>query len=130
MTNVTYSYTDYYQAYASNPMFIVVSLIVGALLLAGYWKMFEKAGYAGWKCIIPFYGNYIMYEMAFGKGKGWMFLLVLVPCVGQIFEVIRFFKTATAFGKGVGTGFGLWFLNPVFILILGFGSAEYVGVQS
>lgn len=39
------------------------------------------------------------------------------------------FKLAKAFGKGTGFGFGLLFLNTIFILILGFGDAEYIGPQ-
>lgn len=32
-----------------------------------------------------------------------------------------------AFGHGWGFAFGLMFLGPVFMLILGFGSSEYIG---
>ena len=40
-----------------------------------------------------------------------------------------YFKLAKAFGQGVGFGFGLLFLNPIFVAILGFGNAEYIGPQ-
>lgn len=50
-----------------------------------------------------------------------------IPEVGLVFAVMLWFKLAKAFGKGIGPGFGLLFLNPIFICILGFGNAEYVG---
>ena len=34
---------------------------------------------------------------------------------------------AKAYGKGTGFGIGLIFLDALFALILGFGSASYVG---
>ena len=37
------------------------------------------------------------------------------------------FRMAKSFGKGVGFGFGLLFLNTIFMLILAFGKAQYVG---
>lgn len=88
--------------------------------------MFVKAGKPGWASIIPFYNTYCLFDMGFGKG--WMFLLLLVPIVGEVFAIILYFKIAKAFGKGIGFGFGLLLLNPIFMCILGFGDAEYVGV--
>lgn len=38
-------------------------------------------------------------------------------------------KTAAAYGKGLGFGIGLVLLPSIFTLILGFGSASYVGPQ-
>ena len=37
------------------------------------------------------------------------------------------FNLAQVFGRGIGFGFGLLFLAPIFLMILGFGNAEYVG---
>lgn len=37
-------------------------------------------------------------------------------------------KLAKAFGKGGGFALGLIFFSPIFYAILGFGSAEYLGV--
>ena len=65
--------------------------------------------------------------MAFGNGI--MFLLILVPCVGFIVQIICCFKLAKAFNKGAGFGFGLLFFNFIFMMILGFGDAEYIGPQ-
>ena len=38
-------------------------------------------------------------------------------------------RLAKAFGKGTGFGVGLTFLAPIFFLMLGFGKAEFVGLD-
>lgn len=105
----------------------IVILIVSILVIVAQWKMFIKAGEHGWASIIPFYGNYVLFKIA--MGNGWLFLLCLVPVVNYVILIVCMFKLAKAFGKGVGFGFGLWLLTPIFMMILGFGSAEYVGVE-
>ena len=32
------------------------------------WKIFRRAGFAGWKCLIPFYGGYLTYKIGW-RGK-------------------------------------------------------------
>ena len=53
--------------------------------------------------------------------------LLLVPLLNIIFYVIVTVDLAKSFGKGVGFAIGLILLSPIFILILGFGAAEYRG---
>ena len=105
----------------------IVILVVTVLVIVAQWKMFTKAGEHGWASIVPFYSNYVLFKIA--MGNGWLFLLCLVPVVNFVILIVCMFKLAKAFGKGVGFGFGLWLLSPIFMMILGFGSAEYVGVE-
>lgn len=104
----------------------IVCLACVILLIVADWKIFTKAGEPGWASIVPFYGNYIAFKIAFGNG--WLFLLCLVPVVNVIISIILCFKLAQVFGHGVGFGFGLLFLSPIFLMILAFDSSEYVGV--
>lgn len=97
------------------------------LVLVGYWKIFTKAGKPGWACLIPFYSQYCQFEIAWGNG--WLFLLTLIPCVNFVVMIIYSIKLAKAFGQGTGFGLGLFFLSPIFSLILGFGNAQYIGPQ-
>ena len=108
-------------------IYYILVLAIGIVAIIGMWKMFSKAGKPGWGAIIPFYNMYCLFDIAWGNG--WMFLLTLIPCVGFVFQIILFFKLASAFGKGAGFGFGLLFLTPIFYMILGFGDADYVGPQ-
>ena len=123
------SYDAAYAAAASgvSAVYVILSLAISVLTLVAMWKLFVKAGKAGWKCLIPFYNTYCLYDIAWGNG--WLFLLMFVPCVNVVVGIMMLFKLAKAFGQGTGFGFGLLFLNTIFILILGFGSAEYVGSQ-
>lgn len=120
---------NYQAVYAGvSAVYTIFYLAIIVLTLVAMWKIFVKAGKAGWKCLIPFYNVYCLYDIVWGKG--WMFLLLLIPIVNIVIQIMFVFKMAKAFGKGTGFGFGLLFLNTIFVLILGFGSAEYVGPQN
>lgn len=57
-------------------------------------------------------------------------IIVLALLIVAVVWAIRLaLKTAAAYGKGTGFGIGLVLLPTIFTLILGFGSAEYVGPQ-
>lgn len=108
-----------------SAIYSIVMLAICVIMIVAMWKLFTKAGENGWAAIIPFYNTYVLFKVA--MGNGWLFLLLLVPVVNFVMEIMICFKLAKAFGKGVGFGFGLLFLNPIFILILAFGSSDYVG---
>lgn len=51
-------------------IFVIVWIVIIAASLVsivGLWKMFEKAGYAGWKSLIPILNVYIMFEISGNK---------------------------------------------------------------
>lgn len=106
---------------------LVIGLIFLVLTLIGLWKIYAKAGKPGWASLVPLYREYCLFDIAWGSG--WMFLLMFVPCVNFVISIILCFKLAKAFGRGTGFGFGLLFLTPIFLLILGFGNDQYIGPQ-
>lgn len=110
---------------AFSAIYMIVMLALCVIFIIAYWKLFTKAGEPGWAAIVPFYNMYVLYKIS--MGSGWLFLLNLVPFVNFVINIIMLFKLAKAYGKGVGFGFGLLFLSPIFLLILAFGSSEYVG---
>lgn len=103
----------------------IVILALAVLMLVANWKIFVKAGKPGWGAIVPFYNTYCLFDMSFGNG--WLFLLTLVPCVGTVMAIIMYVKLAQAFGRSGGFAVGLIFLPVIFLPILGFGDAEYIG---
>ncbi len=109
-------------------MFPFLSLAIVILIIAGFWKVFVKAGHPGWAAIIPFYNIYILLKIA-GR-PGWWLLLFLVPVVSLVIAIIVAIDVAKAFGKGTGFGIGLAFLGPIFYPILGFGDAAYLGAPA
>lgn len=107
--------------------YFIVCLALVVVSLVGMWKVFVKAGKPGWAAIVPFYNMYCLFEMSFGNG--WLFLLTFVPCANFVVMIMCYIKLAKAFGKGVGFGLGLVFFNFIFMMLLGFGDAEYIGPQ-
>ena len=104
---------------------LVISLIVSIPAIIALWKVYTKAGEPGWKILIPIYDLYTLCKIA--DGNGWKFLLFLIPFVNIVYAIILNIRLAKSFGKGVGFGIGLLFLEYIFIMILGFGSAQYIG---
>jgi hypothetical protein len=100
-------------------------LAILVVVIAGMWKMYVKAGQPGWAAIIPIY-NVIVLMRIVGR-PAWWFLLLFIPVVNFIILIITMLDLAKAFGKGTGFALGLIFLSPIFMPILGFGDARYVG---
>ncbi len=98
------------------------------LIIAGFWKVFTKAGQPGWASIVPIYNAYILLKIA-GK-PGWWLVLFLIPIVNLVIGIIVAIDLAKAFGKGTGFGVGLAFLGVIFYPILGFGDATYQGAET
>lgn len=109
-------------------IYYLVVLAIGILMLVSLWKIFVKAGKPGWGAIIPFYNSYCLFDMAFGNG--WLFLLTFVPCVNFVMMIILYVKLAKAFGQGTGFAIGLIFLPVIFLPILAFGDAQYIGAAN
>jgi hypothetical protein len=57
----------------------------------------------------------------------WYIILFFIPFVNIIAAVLVMHGVATNFGKGVGYTIGLLFLGFIFIPLLGFGDAQYMG---
>ena len=104
-------------------VFILIYLLLILITLIGMWKMFSKAGIPGILAIIPFVN--IFFRPKVGGKPGWWGLLLLIPLVSIVFMIIINIGIAERFGRGVGTILGLIFLGPIFVCILGFGSAQW-----
>lgn len=129
----------------------MLMVVVYVVYVIGMWKAFAKAGEEGWKAIIPIYNMYIMYKISWKTSMFWITLALAVVAgifnalvtVGAFFAVLSslvsialvvisimlLYKFSKAYGYGAGFTVGLIFLPFIFVLILGFGSAEYIGAQ-
>jgi len=103
----------------------IVYLAVIVLLIASVWKVFVKAGKPGWAAIIPIYNAIVLLEIV-GKPVWWIILL-FIPFVNIIIAIIVYHQLSLSFGQGVGFTIGLLLLGVVFLPILGFGDAKYLG---
>lgn len=130
---------------------IIVLLIVAVLMVIASWAIFTKAGEPGWKSLIPVYSQYTMYKVAWNPNMFWVsfglsvlsnivtkvggdsiivtLISLLISIASLVVSVMFLDKLSKAFGHGTGFTVGLFFLQPIFYLILAFGSSEYEGAQ-
>ncbi len=101
-------------------------LAIIVLIIAGFWKTFEKAGQPGWAAIIPIYNLYVLCLIA-GR-PGWWVLLYFIPFVNIVVSLLIAIDVAKAFGKDALYGVVLlWLFQAIGYLLLGFGDAQYIG---
>lgn len=109
---------------------IIISLIVYVISVIAMWKLFTKANKPGWASIIPIYNVVVLFQIA-GLNP-LLLLLALIPVVNAFAMIILMImcniNLAKAFGKSTGFAVGLIFLNSIFMLILGLGNSQYVGL--
>jgi Family of unknown function (DUF5684) len=110
---------------AAGGVIFLIYLVVIVFEIAAMWKVFVKGGHPGWAAIIPFYNYYILSKLV-GR-PGWWWILFCIPFVSFIIWIIVAIDLAKSFAKTTGFAVGLIFLGPIFIPILGFGPASYVG---
>ena len=111
-----------------SPAFWVAYILLLVIALVANWKIFEKAGEAGWKILVPFYNTYTLLRIS-GR-NGWWFLGLFVPLV-NLFVIIRLaLDLAKHFGKSTMFAiFGLMIFSFIGYLMLAFGDAKYVGTK-
>ena len=120
-----YSMEDLFNG-VGGVIFIIVYVAIVVLLIASYWKVFEKAGKPGWAAIVPIYNVIVILEII-GKPLWWVILL-FIPFVNIIFGIMMVNLLSKSFGKDVGFTIGLLFLPFIFLPILGFDkSIKYIG---
>ena len=147
-------------------MYLIFAFVWWILQIIANWNIFTKAGEAGWKSIIPIYGDYVSYKIAWQTSYFWLsFILgIVVSCISEadpagdnmlsyvsnanlnesmflslivillkialtVINIMYCVKLARAFGRGIGFAIGLILLQPIFLLILGFGSDQYYGAD-
>jgi len=89
------------------------------------WRIFAKAGKPGWASIVPIYN--ILVELEIVGRPWWWLLLMFVPVANIVVSVIVLLDLAKVFGKSTGFGIGLILLSFIFIPVLAFGDAKYLG---
>lgn len=102
---------------------LIVTLVITLIAIVGWWKLFSKAGYPGFLALIPLV-NVVVYIMVGGR-PWWWIILMLIPFINIIILFLVHLSVAERYGQGVLYAFGLFFLMPVFAIILGFGPFEY-----
>ena len=130
-TSVTSSSLDMSTLGSVITQYLGFMTVIYVLLIIAMWKIFTKAGKPGWASIVPIYNVIVMFQII-GLNP-WLLLLYLIPVVNFVvaivFSIMQASRLSKAFGKGTGFAVGLFFLNPIFLLMLGFGDSKYIGIQ-
>lgn len=138
-----YNYDALMSMLAGMLVWIIAWIVI---MIVANWKIYTKAGEAGWKSLIPYYSQYILFRITWNTAVFWAFFVASIAAtvfgrmelgvlagicsvVTTIISLVSVYKLSKAFGHGIGFTLGLIFLNPIFILILAFGSSEYEGPQ-
>ena len=147
------NYDYYYRNFAPSPGASFASLAITVLFVASLWRVFTKAGEAGWKSLIPFYNAYIYFRIGWETEKYWVvfagffgaaFLNGVLGLMGEfgamlagmgslawgIYTLVIAIKlqirTAHRFGKSTAFGVvGLWLFPFIGLPMLAWGSADY-----
>ena len=135
-------------------MHMMTVVFIFALSLIGKYFIFEKMGMPGWKSLIPIYSDYLLFRELIGAGYFWGYIasaLLAGSCsalvtIGMVSGVMEFLFIITAvaactvtiaiqiklahslsksFGHGIGYTFGLIFIEPIMLMILGLGNNRY-----
>ena len=101
--------------------------IAGVFVAVALWRIYRKAGHPGWASLVPGY-NLLVFMRIVGR-PWWWCLLMLVPLVNIGVAILEAFELAEVFGQHDWFAYGLILLTPLFMLILGFGAARYLGPE-
>jgi hypothetical protein len=128
---------------------IACCLIEMALKTLARWKIYEKAGVASWKCLIPFYNQYNDVKLAWNETWAYVYLFsaigtgllsglasatqsvafevvsVLACIFILVIHIIYCVKLSKAFGHAGGWAVGLIFLDMIFMLMIALGKSHY-----
>ena len=151
MYDYNYSYYNYGRtaAWLSGGA-IAIYIALAVFMIVVMWRIFTKAGEAGWKCLIPIYSTYIFYKIAWDGSIFWGILIgnIVVSLLAGVIpskevslalygiwaiimiviSVKTVIKLAHRFGKSTAFGiFGLLLFSIIGMPILAFGSADYDG---
>ncbi len=110
--------------YGSASFIISAGLVLVLVWVLSLWQVFTKAGYEGWKCIIPIYNTYILSKI--GSQPTWVFILAIIPVTSIIGMLLISITVAKSFGKSALFGIiGLWLFSFFGYMYLGWGQSEY-----
>jgi hypothetical protein len=122
----TYDYTtttDGSEVAIFSGVWLLIWLVFAVVLIAGMWKMFQKAGEPGWAAIIPIYNTYVLLKIA-GR-EWWWLLLLLIPFVNIVVAILVGIDVAKRFGYSPAFGAIVNGILGIGYAIIGFSKATY-----
>ncbi|HFR3418757.1 TPA: DUF5684 domain-containing protein, partial [Streptococcus suis] len=109
---------------------LLFSFIWYILVAISNYILFKKAGYAGWKSLIPIYNLYIQQCIAFGYEKRWFILFLLIPLAGPLYGIYLVYNFGRSFGLSAVQAIFYVLLTPILNLYIAFNDgSRYQGPQ-
>ncbi|MGY3565461.1 DUF5684 domain-containing protein [Sinomonas sp. RB5] len=112
----------------------VIGLAVVGLLYMG---IFTKAGRPAWEAYVPFYNFYVLITQIVGRPAWWFWVIIassVIPVLNfitwiaaAVFGILVMNDLSKSFGKDSAYTVGLVLLPIVFVPMLGYGQAQYLG---
>ena len=128
---------------------VLIYLIAYICYAVGGYRLFAKFGEPGWKAFIPLYNIYVIFGKVWTNAAGLLVVILMlasailgntaagnetlttlasvINLVNLIVTFVGGCKLSKSFGHGIPFALGLTFLQPLFIIILGFNGDEYLG---
>ncbi|MEN8601152.1 DUF5684 domain-containing protein [Microbacterium rhizosphaerae] len=108
---------------------VLIAVAVYVWMALALSALFRKAGERGWKAWVPFLNIFVLLEL--GGLSGWNILLLLIPVVGEIavfiILIVAYYRISRSFGYGGGMTVLAVLLPPIWLSVLGWGSARWLG---
>ncbi|HTQ63418.1 MAG TPA: S26 family signal peptidase [Puia sp.] len=106
-----------------------IQLLIIWLPSAGLYKMFQKAGIAGWKALVPFYNTWVMTRLS--KAPIYLFFCQFIPIVGWFVSMNIFIVFVKSFGKYKFYQHAFSALVPaIYFVYLGFNrKVQFAGIE-
>lgn len=111
----------------SGFMFLIWTLVC-LLMLVSMWKIFVKAGKAGWLALVPICNIVTMLEIA--GMPTWYIFLMFIPIVNLIIGLMMLVNLAKAFNKSTGFLLGMVLLPVIFYPVLAFDKSKYTKIKA
>lgn len=127
-------------------VFMLIMIASTVFVIIINWKMLEKAGEQGWKCLIPFYSMYTFLDISVNKKtKDILFIASLIATVGCFIPYLNViisplaspviyasngfmhFAIARSFGMDTVLCILAIFFPPIVTAMIVFGKYEYTG---
>lgn len=109
------------------PLIMIFAIVI--VMIIAKWKIFSKAGQPGWMAIIPFLSDYILAEICGIKGL-LAIIGMFIPMANFALVLYEYYCLTKVFGKDTSFFIGLLLLTGIFMPVLGFGKATYLGASA
>lgn len=123
-----HSFSKFLLVGLSSAELILVFFVLGLgfLILASYWRLYEKAGKEGWASIIPIYSTIVQLRII--EKPWWWLLLMWIPYMGIIWRIWALNLFVKKFGKSESWTVGCLFLPIIFLPMMAFSDEiQFIG---